>query len=261
MPEINVNGTRLYYEMDGTGPPLLLLHGLGSSLRDWELQRPAWAAHYRLLLVDVRGHGRSAKPPGPYSVPLFTADVAALLRSLAWPPAHVVGISMGGMIGLQLALDEPALVRSLVVINATAALVARSWSDWLKVGQRLLIVRLLGMRRMGVFLAKRLFPHLQQEALRQVFVERWAQNDRRAYYNALRGLVGWSVRARLAQVGCPTLFLAAEFDYSPLAEKEADAARIPQGQLQCIPGSRHASTADRPEVVNTAVLDFLAAQP
>jgi 3-oxoadipate enol-lactonase len=260
MPTVCSNDVELYYEMAGQGPPLLLIHGLGSSARDWELQVPAFAERYRVVAYDVRGHGRSEKPRGPYSVPLFAADAAGLIQALPIAPAHVVGISMGGMIGLQLAVSAPELVRSLVVANAGPELVARTVGQRLQVWQRRLIVRLLGMRTMGRVLAGRLFPAPDQAELRHAFAERWAENDPRAYADAMRGLVGWIVVDQLGAIRCPTLILAADQDYTPVATKQALADRIPDAELVVIEDSRHATPVERPEAFNAAVLTFLAKQ-
>ena len=108
---------KLYYETVGQGPPLLLLHGLGSSSQDWPLQIPDFAPHYTLLMPDIRGHGRSDKPAGPYHLTQFAADIRHLLAGLNIGPAHILGISMGGMVALQLALDTPQQVRSLILAN------------------------------------------------------------------------------------------------------------------------------------------------
>jgi len=118
MPYQFVNGFLLRYEMWGEGQtPLVLLHGLGSSADDWLLQLPAFAPHYLCVPLDLRGHGSSDKPPGRYSVALFAADVAALLDRLKLGPAHILGLSLGGLVAQQLAMDHAAIVRSLVLIN------------------------------------------------------------------------------------------------------------------------------------------------
>jgi len=251
----------LYYEVAGQGDPIVFIHGLGSSARDWEYQVPFFAPRYRVVVFDVRGHGRSDKPPGPYSVPLFAQDTAALIRALEAAPAHVVGISMGGMIALQLAVDEPALVRSLVVVNSGPELVVRTFRERLMILQRFLIVRLLGMRKMGEVLSQRLFPRPDQAPLRQMFVERWAENDPRAYREAMRALVGWSVADRLGDIRCPTLVIASDQDYTPVSAKEAYVARMPNARLVVIPDAHHAVTVERPEEFNQALLDFLMQQP
>jgi len=257
MPKLHARDIDLYYESTGQGQPLLFIHGLGSSTRDWEPQVPVFAARYRVVTFDVRGHGQSDKPPGPYSVPLFAADTATLIRALDIAPAHVAGISMGGMIAFQLAVDAPELIRSLVIVNAGPEFVVRTIKERLQLLQRLLVVRLLGMRKMGEVLSKRLFLKPEQEELRQTFVERWAENDKRAYRDAMRALVGWSVAEHLGTIDVPTLVIASDEDYTPVALKEAYVAQMPQAELVVIEDARHAVTAERPAQFNQALLAFL----
>ena len=71
MPMININNININYQTTGEGSPILFIHGLGSSVRDWEMQEPYFSREYRVITLDVRGHGKSDKPPGPYDVPLF----------------------------------------------------------------------------------------------------------------------------------------------------------------------------------------------
>jgi 3-oxoadipate enol-lactonase len=260
MPKLQMEEIALYYEVNGQGEPVLFIHGLGSSTRDWELQVPVFAERYRVVTFDVRGHGQSDKPRGPYSVSRFARDAAALIQALDIAPAHIVGISMGGMIAFQLAVDAPDLVRSLVIVNAGPELKVRSLGEWLSVWQRHLIVLLLGMRKMGEVLGQRMFPMPEQEALRHMFVERWAENDPRAWRAAMQAPVNWSVADRLDEIRCPVLVVAADQDYTPVSAKEAYVARMPAAELVVIEDSRHATPVERPERFNEAVLAFLQRQ-
>lgn len=260
MPRIPVQDIWLHYEETGAGEPLLFIHGLGSSGRDWEMQIPFFARDYRVVVFDLRGHGQSDKPGGPYSMPQFAADTAQLIQALNIAPVHVVGISLGGMIALQLAVDRPALVKSLVIVNSGPEFVARTFKERLAVLQRFLIVRLVGMRKMGEVLARRLFPKPEQEALRATLVERWAQNDPRAYRDAMRAIVGWSVADRLGEIDIPTLVVAADEDYTPISAKEAYVARMRRAELAVIHDARHAVPVERPDEFNEVVGAFLARQ-
>jgi pimeloyl-ACP methyl ester carboxylesterase len=260
MPHLSVNATELYYEVSGQGDPILFIHGLGSSAQDWEYQVGHFAADYRVVTVDVRGHGQSAKPPGPYSIPLFASDLAALIRALDLGRVHVVGISMGGMIGFQLAVDAHDLVRSLVAANCGVDMVLRSWKQRWQLYQRWLILRLLGMKRMAEILSHRLFPKADQAELREALVERWSRNDPGAYWQSVKGLAGWSVSERLGEITCPVLVLAADQDYTPVEMKEAYAQKLPRGELVVIEDSRHATPVERPEAFNRAVRAFLQDQ-
>jgi 3-oxoadipate enol-lactonase len=259
MPTLQANDITLYYEEHGDGAPVVFLHGLGSSVRDWEHQVPVLAKEFQVLTCDLRGHGRSDRPPGPYSPGLFAADVASLLRALDVGSVHVVGLSLGGAVALQLALDAPSLVRSLVIVNSAPEFIVRTTGDRLRLFERLGLVRLLGMRAMGAVLSRKLFPNPEHALLRKTFRARFAQNDRRAYLDSLRALVGWSVTARLGEIACPTLIVTSDHDYTPVAAKEAYAARIPRAQVKVISDARHAVPVERPEEFNAAVLEFIEA--
>jgi len=258
MPTVQSNGVVLSYAMEGAGEPLLLLHGLGSCREDWLMQVPAFATRYCVITADMRGHGRSGKPPGPYSVPMMAADVIGLLDALGVAAAHLVGLSMGGMIGLQLALDYPQRVRRLVVVNSGPSLVPRTLAERAQVARRLALARLAGPARTGRFLSKRLFPKPQQAPLRDLMIARWAENDRAAYLAAMRALIGWSVLDRIGTLNCPTLIISGDRDYLPLAAKREYTARIPGARLVIIEDSGHATPIDQAERFNAAVLAFLA---
>ena len=258
MPTIRTKEMTFYYEEAGLGEPLLLLHGLGSSTADWPMQMEAFAARYRVIAVDLRGHGRSTKPPGPYTIPMFANDTVTFLKAVQIPSAHILGISLGGMIAFQLAVSAPEMVKSLVIVNSVPSMVVMGFADRWQLWRRSAIVELMGVRRMGEYLAPRLFPKPEQAELRQEIIQRWAQNDKKAYLASMRSFVGWDVTQQLANIQCPTLVISADEDYWPVAEKDAYTAKIPQARLLVINDSRHATPVDQPEVFNTAVLDFLS---
>lgn len=261
MPELIVNGVRLHYRRSGQGDPLLLLHGLGSSSRDWEHQLDALSARFEVIVPDLRGHGRSDKPPGPYSVALFASDIAEFMRMLGLGAAHLVGLSMGGMLAFQLALDHPQSVRSLIIVNSAPELVPRGLKQRWQFARRRWIVRLLGMRRMGKVLADQLLPEPGQRHLHAVFIERWAENDPRAYLASLDAIVGWSVIERIAELRVPCLVVSADADYTPIAAKRAWAALIPGAELAVICNSRHMTPLDQAQAFNEALIGFLSQQP
>lgn len=258
MPRVSVDGCSIHYEVQGRGELVLLLHGLGSSLRDWELQLPALAEKYTVLAVDMRGHGGSDKPPGPYSVATFARDAAEVLRALGLGPAHVVGISMGGMIAFQLAVDAPSLVRSLVVVNSGPALVPRSLRDVIALGTRMVALRLVGLRGLAKKVAAMNFPRPDQAELRQRLEATIAGNDEVAYRASMKALVGWSVEERIGHIRCPVLVVTGDNDYTPVAAKQAYAAKIPSARVAVVADSRHVTPVDQPEKFNRLMLDFLA---
>lgn len=257
MPTIQLEEVSLYYEEHGAGPPLLLLHGLGSSGKDWEAIVPTLAAHHRVVVPDVRGHGRSEKPAGPYGVPLFARDIAAFCDRLGLSSVHVVGLSMGGMLAFELVVKRPDLVRSLVIINSGPDMVPRTLGMRAALMLRVWLLRVLGPAGLARVVAGKLFPKPEQAALRQQIEERLAQNDKDVYLRATRGLIGWSVLDRLSEIACPVLVLASDRDYTPVHLKEAYAARISGAQVEVLKDSGHAAPAENPDQVLDAIERFL----
>lgn len=257
MPFLPVNGIDLYYEITGTGDSLLLIHGHGSSTRDWAYQVEYFSRKYQVITVDMRGCGRSSKPKGRYSIRMFAEDTAAFLDSLGIGAVHVMGISMGGMIALELALGFRHLVKSLVLINTYPEMRVETWQERMMVWRRFLVLDLFGVRRMGSILSRMLFIKPEQEELRKTFVDHWAENERRAYRESLKAIVNWDVEARLGEIDCPVLVVASDEDYLPLEEKRAYTTSLRAGKLVVIEDARHAVTAERPEELNRAVNEFL----
>ncbi len=115
MPLVATPDVDLYVEETGSGPPLLLIMGLGASIETWVAQRDAFARHHRVITFDNRGAGRSGCPSAPWTVPAMAEDARAVLDALDIPRAHVLGVSMGGMIAQELAIAHPERVARLVV--------------------------------------------------------------------------------------------------------------------------------------------------
>lgn len=253
MPHADLGGVRLWYESSGQGETVLLLHGLGSSALEWEPQVEALARHRRVIAFDARGHGRSDKPPGPYSIALFRQDAARLLEALAAAPAHVVGFSLGGMVAFDLAVHRPELVRSLVIVNSGPEFLLRGAAARLWLWLRLLRVRLRGMRSMGAAIARETLPRPEQAALRERVAELWSHNDPRAYCASLRALPGWSVAEALPRIAVPTHVITADADYTSVAYKRAWAERMPTARVEVIPDTRHLLPAENPAALRAAL--------
>ncbi len=258
MPSIQVQDISLYYEEAGEGPPLLFINGLGMSAGEWRNQVDHFSGKYRTVIFDPRGHGKSDKPEGPYSIPLFASDTAELIRSLGLAPVNIVGLSMGGMIAFQLAVTEPELLRSMVIVNSGPEFILRKARHKIEMAARKCIIRCFGMHVMAKILTTRLFPAPEQAQLRIRTAQCWAKNDKRAYLDALRGIEGWSVSKDLHKISCPTLIVSADRDYTPVAYKEHYTGQIPGARLTVIPDSRHATPLDQPRRFNETVDAFLS---
>jgi pimeloyl-ACP methyl ester carboxylesterase len=260
MPTLRKNDAELFYEEAGTGEPVLLLHGLGSSTLDWAPEIEALKASYRVIALDIRGSGKSKdlrKPGGPFSVAEFAADTATVLDELRAAPAHIIGLSMGGMVAFQLAVDSPRHVRTLTIVNSGPELVPRTPAELKAFRMRRLISRVFGPRGMSRMLAKRLFPKPEHEDKRKLFRERMALNDKRAYIASQDAIIGWSVLDRIATIEAPTLVVSSDQDYTPVAAKELWASRMQNAQVTVIADARHALPIEAPEKLNPVLLDFL----
>lgn len=258
MPYLAANGVRLYYQSVGEGPALLLLHGLGSSSDDWELQLPEFAARYRVVAMDLRGHGRSDKPRGPYTMGDFAADAAGLLEGLDIPQAHVLGLSLGGMVAQQLALDWPERVLSLVLVNTFSRFVP--WEPHLmrRIARRLATFGGGGMEAVAEAVAASLFPRPTQRPLYDEAVRRFARNDLNGYRASVAAILRFNVERRLGEIRCPALIVAGDRDRTvSWRQKALMARRLPRARLVVIPDSGHATPLDQPARFNQRVLAFL----
>lgn len=203
MPIVSVNGLRMYYELAGVGPSLVLIGGLGVDVSECTQLIDALAAHYRVLAFDNRGAGRTDKPDEPYTVSQMATDTAGLMRAIGIERAHVVGLSLGGRIALDLALDEPGLVRTLTLVS-TCARVERRWH-----------VGLLGL-------------------ISLVFRGDYPQ-PRYAFKRQRQASDGYDRTARLPELRVPTLVIHGRHDHIvPYRLAEDMAAGIPGAQLELV---------------------------
>lgn len=255
MPLLKTDNLNIYYEITGKGSPLLLIHGLGSSTRDWEKQVVFLSQHFKVITFDVRGHGKTEKPPGPYSVSLFAKDTADLIQALAISPVHAAGISMGGMIAFQLGIDRPELVKKLSIINSGPELILKTFAERAVFFQRKLIVRLMGMKYMGRILAQRLLPEPCQKQSRQTLIKRWAENDKKAYMASLNAIIGWSVADKISNIQCPVHIIASDMDYTSISYKKSYMKKLQDAKITIIKNSRHLSPADQPVQINYSIMD------
>ena len=278
MASVAVDGLELYYEEHGSGDPLVLIMGLATDSTAWMLQIPDFSRHYRTIAFDNRGVGRSAKPPGPYTIHEMADDAAGLMAALDVPRAHVVGISMGGMIAQELALRHPERVRSLVL-----ACTYPEPDEEVERGRAFSVSELGGTItaegevRLDVSAIDpmRLFQTLLPKVFNPSFIERELPRLMQIFGGAMQ--YGFSLEAimgqveavmshrttdRLHQIGVPTLVITGDADLLiPPANSDILARHIPHARLVTIPGGSHGFNFETPEVFNREVLEFLASVP
>ena len=260
MPVIDLKHHRLHYLDIGTGTPVVLLHGLGSCANHWHPQINALNSDFRIIAPDSRGHGGSSGPKGPYTIGALADDVVALLDKLNLEKVDVVGYSLGGMVGFELASYFPERLKRLVVINSGPEVPALNLQFQILFWQRWLMVHLLGMERMGKSIAKHLFPLANQQFDFQQYVDSMKVTAKGPYLATLKAFIGWSVMEHLPSITQQALVLAGDRDYTPVMYKQYYTSLMPQARLQIVANSTHATPIDQAEEVNKALLSFLRGQ-
>jgi pimeloyl-ACP methyl ester carboxylesterase len=238
---------------------VLLLHGLGACGASWALQIPALVdAGYRVIAPDVRGFGQSTYPGGRLRISDLAADMICLLEHLVTGPVHLVGISMGGAIALQLALDSPTLIRKLVLVNTFASLRPKNPSLWLYYAFRFILVHTLGLPAQARAVSHRIFPHPEQDPFRQELVKEICQADPDGYRAVMRSLALFNVADRLKEIHTQTLVISGEEDTTVPQKVQLNLFNsLPAAQHVLIPAAGHAVIVDQPELFNHHLLEFL----
>jgi 3-oxoadipate enol-lactonase len=261
MTEENVRMTGLYYlDPNSSGAPgVLLLHGLGANSSSWTLQlSPLIESGFRPLAPDAPGFGQSRYDGRGWNFKRVAADLSTLLDELQTGPVHVVGLSMGGVIAQQFVLDYPQLARKLVLVSTFSVLRPENLSQWGYFFQRLVVVHTLGLKQQSEIVARRVFPGVEQAALRQMATEQIASADPRAYRAAMRSLGLFNSQRRLQEIKIPTLIITGANDstVSPTRQKRL-AEGICGARQVVIPNAGHAVAIDQSEAFNAELMAFL----
>lgn len=257
MQSISINGIRISCVDTGKGAPLLLLHGLGGSHDDWRMQVPEFADRYRVIVPDLRGFGASERRE-PFTIQQHARDLLAVLAALSIKHAHVVGISMGGAIAIELALRAPQAVCSLVLVNTAPGFTLTNWQRRRMAWLRVLLAVVLGVGGVARVSGRAVFPARSQGRLRRRFIRRASHTSRWVYLATLRTLTRWNAESRLGEICAATLVIGAQHDFTTSAEKRRWCARIPGARFIEIAGSHHHTELDSPERLNRIVLTYLA---
>jgi 3-oxoadipate enol-lactonase len=233
---------------------LILLHGLGSSGADWYPLVPGLAEHFQLVLVDLRGFGSSSLARNKdYSIASMAHDVAQLRASLKMDTTHVVGLSLGGCVALQLAVMAAAQVDHLVLVNTFAKL---RQGKGAAVGSKL--KRLWAARNVDTLAAFVAAEHFSDPELRALARERLRHNDLGVLHRTMLAIMRFNLLPQLGAITSPTLLLIGDRDHTVPRQCAEDLQRgIPQAQLRVIPHAGHALPYDQPQAFLAALLAFL----
>ena len=238
----------------------MLIHGLGGSGADWTFQVAALEKRIQIIVPDLPGSGHRPPPRGEYTIEGFAAALWSLLDHLGVSRTNIIGFSMGGAVALEMAALRPSHVPRLGLINSLATYRPNDWHKWLEVHVSEWLVRLLGMRRAAWLLAVRLFPEPWQRPIRRHAAAVVGAVPASSYLGMGLALARWAIINRLGRLKSRILLIAAEHDFTPLAEKRELAARL-KADIVVVRGSRHGTPFDSVEATNASLLALLTDQP
>jgi 3-oxoadipate enol-lactonase len=260
MSFVQNQGAKLYWDERGRGEPVLLIMGLGYPSSLWHRSRPVLSQRFRTLAFDNRGVGLSDVPPGPYSIATMASDAAAVLDAANISCAHVFGVSMGGMIAQEFALQYPERTCSLILGctspgGPSAVRAERKVAD------------ILMARGMSLDQARQaMLPYIYDAATSREKIEedlnlrrRWLPSAE-GYTAQLQGILAWEGYSRIAQIAAPTLVLHGKSDaLVPSGNAELIAGLIPGAKLVLLDHASHLFLTDQTEAANQEILEFFLA--
>lgn len=267
MPKIKSNGIELYYEIRGSGQPLLLITGLGYGSWFWNKLTVELEKYFQVILFDNRGSGQSSQPDGPYSVPMMAADTAGLLDGLGLENSAVLGHSLGGFIAQELIVSRPELVNKLILAgtNHGGMKVIPISAEAIKVltdreGDPLeLVKRGIEIACAPGFMDKN--PEVTRELIDYRFTNPVPAPQYQAQVLAGAGTAAYTddqVKERLASISVPTLILTGEFDrVVPPGNAELMAEKITNSRVVQIPDTGHIFPIENPGESAKIIKSFL----
>lgn len=263
MPYALINGTRLYYDEAGSGPETIVFsHGLLMSGDMFSEQVEAFSKRYRCVVYDHRGQARSEVTDSGYDMDTLTDDAAALIRELGCAPCHFAGLSMGGFVGLRLAIRQPELLNSLILLDTTAdPEPEQNKGPYRKLA---FIGRWLGFRPvieklMNIMFSQSFLNNPEKTKVREAWRRHLLGLERKGTSRAAHGVIDREgVYEQLERVNTPTLIIVGEEDVATVPEKsERMHAAIAGSNLVRIPRAGHSSSIEEPRAVTAAMDEFL----
>jgi pimeloyl-ACP methyl ester carboxylesterase len=253
MPTVHVNNEDIYYEREGAGPALVLVHSLGTSSALWRESIAHWKTSHTVVAIDCRGHGRSSNHGG-VTIPAIAQDLGALVEHLQLGVVDVVGISMGGLIATHFRALAPKRVRRIVLADTFA----RMPEGEKRIGLLRDKLETMDMAEFGKeYAAQTLLPATAAELHEQLAA--WvAATSRNAYMQTVESLFSQDGRALMARIDVPALVVIGDQDQrTPLPLSQEILGLLPKARLELIPQAAHLANLDNPVGFHHAVDQFL----
>lgn len=252
-----MDAVNLYFESDGDGDPVLLVHGVGSGRHDWAAAGRVLSDRFRVIRCDLRGHGQSPAPDGDWRIDDFSNDIARLLDTLDIDTVSLAGFSLGGLIAQRFALDHPDRLRNLSLICATTGRTPEQKQQALQRLQQLRTVDTESYIEQSLnrwfspeFIAER--PDVMQHKAQLI-----RALDKEAYIRAYQVLIDTNHADELHNIGARTLIIAAENDVgSPPSMSEKMHAAIADSRLIVLPRLKHSILLEAPALVGGLLREF-----
>lgn len=246
------------YSVQGDGPPLFLIHGIGAARNTWAKALPLLTRHFTVVTYDLRGHGASPLPQGPFGLDELVADLERVRQRTGFDSAHFAGHSLGGMIGPAYALKHPGRVRSLGLLSTAAF---RTEDDSAKVWGVVQAMEDKGIPQVLETLTARWFtdsfiaenPDVVRNRLKQV-----VDTDPEVFLNVFRIYAGTEMAPWMHQVAAPSLVLTGEHDggCNPRLNRQIDQA-LPHSELVILPDLKHSLLLEAGETVAEHIVRFI----
>lgn len=259
MPNIPVRDIEVNYQEAGSGFPLILLHGLNGDSTGWALVMPEFSKRYRTIAPDARGHGGTGKPDRPYSIKGFAEDLYEFMKALQIPRAHILGLSMGGAIAQQFALDHSEMIQSLVLVSTFSYIDDQAGRAF---------------DRLKRSLAAGGYPAFFDEVVKLAFTPRYiaanpgpladlkakriAINSPAAIGRATDACLAFDLKNEIARISLPTLVLSGREDvFTPIHLAEQIHQAIPGSEWKIMEGVGHNLYIEKGPQMAQIIMDFL----
>jgi pimeloyl-ACP methyl ester carboxylesterase len=265
MPHATVNGVRLYYERHGeSGEPLVFVHGYTGDVTDWKFQIAEFSPDYRVLVMDLRGHGRSEAPAdrSAYTIPDMSGDVEALVDKVGFGKYHLVGHSMGGGIVQEIALGSPQRLLSLTLEDTAPILYVpgnAAMEEWNS--KQISVAESEGMAAVAALYRASPLPLPVPPDLEEMANQRLARMSADGFIGVTLAGPRWQGTVeRASAISTPTLIIHGALDLPPIVFASLWLARlIPHAKVEAIPDAGHSPQWEQPGLYNTALRQHLEA--